>query len=51
MKSRGIDAKALEAFDIQLCELMGCRDTAAGRIVVAYADLSHLLDLLKGEAN
>ena len=51
LKSRGIDAKALEAFDIQLCELLGCGDTAAGRIVLAYAGLSHLLDQLKGGAN
>ncbi|MRR35422.1 hypothetical protein EG829_12215 [bacterium] len=51
LQRRGIDAKALEAFDIQLCELLGCGDTAAGRIVLAYAGLSHLLDQLKGGAN
>lgn len=51
LQRRGIDAKALEAFDIQLCELLGCGDTAAGRIVLAYAGLSHLLDQFKGGAN
>jgi len=51
LQNRNIDAKALEAFDIQLCELLGCGDTASGRIVVAYAGLSHLLDQLKGGAN
>jgi hypothetical protein len=51
LQSRGIDAKALEAFDIQLCELLGCGDTAAGRIVLAYAGLSHLLDQLKDGVN
>ena len=44
---RGIEAQDLQAFDIQLCELLGCKDTVAGRIVLAYAGLSHLLDKLK----
>ena len=51
LKRRGIDAEAMQAFNMQVCELLGCKDTAAGRIVLAYAGLSHLLDLLKGEAN
>jgi len=51
LKGRGIDMVAFEAFDKELCELLGCGDTAAGRIVLAYAGLSHLLDQLKGEAN
>ncbi len=51
LQRRGVDAKALEAFEIQLCELLGCGHTAAGRIVLAYAGLSHLLDQFKGGAN
>lgn len=47
LKKRGIEAQDLQAFDIQLCELLGCKDTVAGRIVLAYAGLSHLLDKLK----
>jgi len=51
LKRRGIDAEAMQAFNMQVCELLGCKDTAAGRIVLAYAGLSHLLDQLKGGAN
>lgn len=44
---RGILWQDLRAFHMQLCELLGCKDTVAGRIVLAYAGLSHLLDKLK----
>ena len=44
---RGILWQDLRAFHMQLCEFLGCKDTVAGRIVLAYAGLSHLLDKLK----
>ena len=47
LKKRGIEAQDLQAFDVELCELLGCKDTAAGKIVLAYAGLSCLLDQLK----
>ena len=47
LKNRGIEAQDLQAFDVELCELLGCKDTVAGKIVLAYADLSRLLDQLK----
>lgn len=47
LKKRGIEAEAMQAFDMQLCELLGCKDTPAGRIVLAYARLSRLLGQLK----
>ena len=47
LKKRGIEAQDLQAFDVELCELLGCKDTSAGKIVLAYAGLSHLLDELK----
>ncbi len=47
LKKRGIKAQDLQAFDVELCELLGCKDTAAGKIVLAYAGLSCLLDQLK----
>ena len=49
LRKRGIEAQDLQAFDLQLCELLGCKDTAAGKIVLAYADLSHVLEQLKGQ--
>ena len=48
LTKRGIEAQDLQAFDVELCELLGCKDTAAGRIVLSYAGLSRLLDQLKG---
>ena len=51
LKKRGIEAQDLQAFDMQLCELLGCKDTVAGRIVLAYAGLSRLLDQLKEGAD
>lgn len=49
LKKRGIETEDLEAFDMQLCGLLGCGDTAAGKIVLAYASLSRALDKLKRE--
>ena len=46
LKKRGIEAQDLQAFDVELCRLLGCKDTAGGRIVLAYACLSRLLDQL-----
>ena len=45
----GVQWQDLQVFDIELCELLGCKDTAAGKIVLAYAGLSHLLEQLKGQ--
>jgi len=47
LKKRGIEAQDLQAFDVELCGHLGGKDTAAGKIVLAYADLSRLLDQLK----
>jgi len=47
LRKRGIAAQDLQAFDMQLCELLGCKDTSAGKIVLAYAGLSCLLDQFK----
>lgn len=49
LKRRGIDMAALEAFDKELCELLGCANKPEGRIVLAYASLSRALDRLKCE--
>ena len=47
LKKRGIEAQDLQAFDVELCELLGCKDTAAGRVVLAYAGLALALEKLK----
>ena len=47
LKKRGIAAQDLQAFDVQLCELLSCKDTPAGKIVLAYAGLSLALEKLK----
>ena len=47
LKKRGIDSKALEAFDVRFCELLGCNEAPAGRIVLAYSRLSQALERLK----
>ena len=47
LRKRGIEAQDLQAFHMQLCELLGCKDTSAGKIVLAYAGLSCLLNQLK----
>lgn len=47
LKKRGIDYRAWEAFDARLCELLGCNDAPAGRIILAYARLSQALERLK----
>jgi hypothetical protein len=44
---RGIPWQDLLAFDIELCGLLGCKDTAAGRVVLAYAGLALALEKLK----
>jgi len=44
---RGIEAQDLQAFDVELCELLGCKDISAGKIVLAYAGLSLALEKLK----
>jgi len=44
---RGVQWQDLQVFDIELCELLGCKDTAAGKIVLAYAGLSLALEKLK----
>ena len=46
---RGIPWQDLLAFDIELCGLLGCKDAAAGKIILAYAGLSHALEQLKGQ--
>ena len=46
LRNRGIEVQDLQAFHIDLCELLGCKDTSAGKIVLAYASLSRLLDQL-----
>jgi hypothetical protein len=43
LRKRGIN---LEAFDQELCEMLGCEETAAGRIVRSYAGLNRSLDEL-----
>lgn len=47
LKKRGID---LEDFDRELCELLGCEETAAGRIVLGYAGLRRAIDELQIQA-
>lgn len=47
LRKRGIEAQDLQAFHMQLCELLGCKDTEAGRIVLAYAGLSLALERLR----
>ena len=44
---RGVQWQDLQVFDIELCELLSCKDTAAGKIVLAYAGLSLALEKLK----
>ena len=44
LRKRRID---LEDFDRELCEMLGCRDTEAGRIVRSYASLNRSIDELQ----
>ena len=43
LRKRRID---LEDFERELCEMLGCRDTEAGRIVRSYASLNRSIDEL-----
>jgi len=47
LRKRGIEAETMATFDAELCEVLGCKDTAAGRIVLAYAGLSLALEKLR----
>jgi len=44
LRKRRID---LEDYDRELCEMLGCRDTEAGRIVRSYASLNRSIDELQ----
>jgi hypothetical protein len=44
LKKRGID---LEDYDRELCEMLGCEETAAGRIVRNYARLNRSIEMLQ----
>lgn len=44
LRKRGID---LEDYDRELCEMLGCKETAAGRIVLGYAGLRRAIDGLQ----
>ncbi len=47
LRKRKID---LEDYDRELCEMLGCRETAAGRIVQGYASLKRSIDELQIQA-
>jgi hypothetical protein len=49
LKKRGLDPAHIAAFERELCDLLGCSNTAAGRTVLAYAILSLALDRLQSE--
>jgi len=44
LRKRKVD---LEGFDRELCEMLGCGDTVAGRIVRSYASLKRSIDELQ----
>jgi len=44
LKKRGID---LEDYDRELCQMLGCEETAAGRIVRNYARLNRSIEMLQ----
>jgi hypothetical protein len=44
LRKRKVD---LESFDRELCEVLGCGETAAGRIVLSYAGLKRSIDELQ----
>jgi len=48
LRKRGID---LGDYDRELCELLGCRETAAGRIVLGYAGLRRAIDEVEKRAS
>ncbi|MBN1235141.1 MAG: hypothetical protein JW999_03725 [Methanotrichaceae archaeon] len=47
LKKRGID---LEDYDRELCQMLGCQETAAGKIVINYARLVRAIDMLAEHA-
>jgi hypothetical protein len=47
LKKRGID---LEDYDRELCQILGCQETAAGKIVLGYAGLREVIDLVEERA-
>jgi hypothetical protein len=47
LKARKID---LEEYDRQLCEMLACQDTAAGRIVLGYTRLCRAIDEVEVQA-
>jgi hypothetical protein len=47
LKKRKVD---LEDFDKELCEMLGCNETAAGRIVLSYAVLRRAIDEVEERA-
>ena len=50
LRNRGIDPEAFGALDRELCDLLGCGDTPAGKIVLAYAALVSALGRLESKA-
>ena len=44
LRKRGID---LEDFDRELCEILGCQNTEAGRIVISHASLNRSINELQ----
>ena len=47
LKARKID---LEEYDRRLCEMLACRDTSAGRIVLGYTQLCRAIDEVETQA-
>jgi hypothetical protein len=44
LRKRGID---LEDFDRELCEILGCQNTEAGRIVISHASMNRSINELQ----
>jgi hypothetical protein len=49
LKKRSVEIEALEVFDGELCELLGCGDKPGGWMVLAYAGISRDLERLRSE--
>jgi len=47
LKTRKID---LEEYDRELCEMLACQDTVAGRIVLGYTQLCRAIDEVEAQA-
>ncbi len=47
LRKRKID---LEEYDQQLCQILGCQDTPAGRIVLSYTRLCRAIDEVEAQA-